>query len=130
MHRRTFLAALAGALAAPLAVGRAHAASLRASTVLEGAERYLGIPYVYGGNDPQVGLDCSSYVSLAWQIPLCWLLQPSVAVRPPVGTRGGAHRAGGSRSPGPSCGSAAAARSRRRHVAAGVGRCPGGGGCR
>ena len=69
MNRRTFLAAAAGALALPFAAGSAHAAAFHASTTLEGAERYLGIPYIYGGNNPRVGLDCSSYVSLAWGIP-------------------------------------------------------------
>jgi hypothetical protein len=52
------------ALAAPAAV-----ASISASTVLTEAQHYLGIPYRYGGIDPAVGLDCSAYVSLTWQIP-------------------------------------------------------------
>lgn len=69
MNRRTFLAAAAGALVLPLGVGSAHAASFRATTALEGARRYLGTPYIYGGNNPRTGLDCSSYVSLAWGIP-------------------------------------------------------------
>jgi hypothetical protein len=69
VNRRAFLAAAAGALALPLGLGTAQAASFRASTTLEGADKYLGIPYIYGGNNPKVGLDCSSYVSLAWGIP-------------------------------------------------------------
>jgi hypothetical protein len=36
---------------------------------MDGADKYLGVPYVYGGNDPARGLDCSSYVSLIWGIP-------------------------------------------------------------
>jgi cell wall-associated NlpC family hydrolase len=30
--------------------------------VVAGAKKYLGVPYVYGGNDPATGLDCSSLV--------------------------------------------------------------------
>ena len=58
VNRRTFLAAAAGALALPLTAGSAQAAGFAASTVLVGAEKYLGTPYVYGGNNPQTGLDC------------------------------------------------------------------------
>jgi hypothetical protein len=70
VNRRAFLAAAAGALIVPFGASSAQAASsIRASTVLEGAEQYLGVPYIYGGNNPKVGLDCSSYVSLIWGIP-------------------------------------------------------------
>lgn len=30
--------------------------------VLDAARKYLGVDYVYGGNDPKHGLDCSSFV--------------------------------------------------------------------
>lgn len=30
--------------------------------VLDAVQKYLGLPYVWGGNDPAVGLDCSSFV--------------------------------------------------------------------
>jgi hypothetical protein len=70
MRRRTFLlGAGAAALASALPASSALAAGLPASDVMAGAERYLGVPYVYGGNDPVRGLDCSSYVSLIWRIP-------------------------------------------------------------
>jgi hypothetical protein len=31
------------------------------------AKEYLGIPYVYGGSDPNVGLDCSGFVQLVYR---------------------------------------------------------------
>jgi hypothetical protein len=81
MNRRVFLGAGASSLASLLIPTLAHsalaaaapalasAASIDASTVLTEAQRYLGIHYRYGGTDPAVALDCSAYVSLAWQIP-------------------------------------------------------------
>ncbi|HEY3111153.1 MAG TPA: hypothetical protein VGL23_20515 [Chloroflexota bacterium] len=70
MRRRTFLlAAGAAALAGGLPTSSALAAGVAASDAIASAERYLGIPYIYGGNDPARGLDCSSYVSLIWRIP-------------------------------------------------------------
>lgn len=71
VDRRTFLRASAAlGLAAVRPAGSALAASsIRAAEVMAAAEQYLGVPYVYGGNDPVRGLDCSSYVSLIWRIP-------------------------------------------------------------
>lgn len=33
-----------------------------AEKVTSAAQKYIGLPYVWGGNDPAVGLDCSSFV--------------------------------------------------------------------
>lgn len=33
-----------------------------AEKVTNAAQKYVGLPYVWGGNDPAVGLDCSSFV--------------------------------------------------------------------
>jgi soluble lytic murein transglycosylase-like protein len=35
--------------------------------VVDNAKRYLGVPYLYGGTDPAVGLDCSALVQLAYR---------------------------------------------------------------
>ncbi|MFZ3453272.1 C40 family peptidase [Arthrobacter sp. 7Tela_A1] len=48
------LSAVSGSAAAP---GGASNEALMASV-----EKYVGLPYVWGGNDPAVGLDCSSFV--------------------------------------------------------------------
>jgi cell wall-associated NlpC family hydrolase len=37
------------------------------STPVEVARRYLGIPYLFGGTDPRVGLDCSGLVQLVYR---------------------------------------------------------------
>ena len=62
-----FGAALASA--APSGVGPASgsAPSGNGSAVVSVANRYLGVPYVYGGSDPQVGLDCSGFTQLVFR---------------------------------------------------------------
>src|SRR5579884_1581032 len=40
---------------------------VKASDVLKAAEKYVGVPYVYGGFSPS-GFDCSGYVSTIWQV--------------------------------------------------------------
>ncbi|GAA1136057.1 C40 family peptidase [Nesterenkonia lutea] len=37
------------------------------SDVLAQAKKYLGVPYVWGGTDPDVGLDCSGLVQLVFK---------------------------------------------------------------
>ena len=49
----------AAASAAGAASGNGAAAT---GKVLDAVQKYLGLPYVWGGNDPAVGLDCSSFV--------------------------------------------------------------------
>ena len=34
--------------------------------VIEAAKQYIGVPYVFGGNSPKTGLDCSAYVKLVY----------------------------------------------------------------
>ncbi|WP_281366700.1 transglycosylase SLT domain-containing protein, partial [Nocardioides massiliensis] len=54
-------AALASSAGAP--VGGAGAAGVVAEqAVVRTAEKYLGVPYVWGGTDPATGLDCSALV--------------------------------------------------------------------
>jgi 5-hydroxyisourate hydrolase-like protein (transthyretin family) len=40
---------------------------IKASDALKSAQKYLGVPYVYGGFAPS-GFDCSGYVSKVWEI--------------------------------------------------------------
>ncbi|HEY3111380.1 MAG TPA: carboxypeptidase regulatory-like domain-containing protein [Chloroflexota bacterium] len=40
---------------------------IKASEVLKSAQKYLGVPYVYGGFAPG-GFDCSGYVSKIWEV--------------------------------------------------------------
>jgi peptidoglycan DL-endopeptidase CwlO len=44
------------------ASGDATAGGVTGAAVVNDAEQYLGVPYVYGGTDPSTGLDCSALV--------------------------------------------------------------------
>lgn len=46
--------------------GQSRLGSTTGSTAVAAAKKYLGVPYVWGGNDPRVGLDCSSLVQRAF----------------------------------------------------------------
>jgi cell wall-associated NlpC family hydrolase len=52
-----------GSAGVPSAAGGAPATtSMNGSKLTAAASKYIGLPYVWGGNDPSVGLDCSSFV--------------------------------------------------------------------
>lgn len=55
---------------APVQPVAAPAASDNATTgadVVASARKYLGVPYIWGGNNPKIGLDCSSLVQHAFK---------------------------------------------------------------
>ncbi|CEA06625.1 Gamma-D-glutamyl-L-lysine endopeptidase [Arthrobacter saudimassiliensis] len=58
------LGALSGSTpaAGASAVGGSAAGGAAPGQVLDAVQKYLGLPYIWGGNDPSVGLDCSSFV--------------------------------------------------------------------
>ena len=66
------LAALTGTNPAPAAAPAPSAAAVpgagsgggtaNAGRIMDAVQKYIGLPYVWGGNDPAVGLDCSSFV--------------------------------------------------------------------
>jgi len=44
-------------------------ASRSGSAIANYATNFVGTPYVWGGNDPQRGIDCSGFVSRCWKLP-------------------------------------------------------------
>lgn len=49
------------------AVGALGPAGTKADAVLDTAKKYLGVPYKWGGTDPNVGLDCSGFLQLVFK---------------------------------------------------------------
>ena len=52
----------AAALSAVTGTSSTAAGGATNQALLASVDKYLGLPYVWGGNDPAVGLDCSSFV--------------------------------------------------------------------
>src|SRR4051794_4382059 len=67
---RVLAAATVGSTGAGSAtgVGRVGPASMAVTgqSAVASAEKYLGVPYVWGGTDPATGLDCSGLVQRAY----------------------------------------------------------------
>ena len=67
-------ASLAPGVDAPAAGAAGGAGVVAEQAVVRTAEKYLGVPYVWGGTDPATGLDCSAlvqrvYADLGYDLP-------------------------------------------------------------
>jgi cell wall-associated NlpC family hydrolase len=60
------LKSTAGALPLTTATGTADGSITGRDRVVQEARKYLGIPYLWGGTDPEKGLDCSGLVQLVY----------------------------------------------------------------
>ncbi len=56
----------ASAVSQGAATGVTGAGGATGDAVVADAEKYLGVPYLYGGTDPSTGLDCSALVQRAY----------------------------------------------------------------
>ncbi len=64
-----FASALDGALksSGTSSLGMADTSITGRDKVVQEARKYLGVPYVWGGTDPEKGLDCSGLVQLVYK---------------------------------------------------------------
>lgn len=62
-----FASALTGATAPTARVGAPATTGSNGDAVVTEARRYLGVPYVWGGTNPDSGLDCSGLVQLVYK---------------------------------------------------------------
>lgn len=59
--------ALSGAAGAQGATGGQQGGTYTSNDITKVTHKFLGVPYVWGGNDPQKALDCSSFVQQAFK---------------------------------------------------------------
>jgi cell wall-associated NlpC family hydrolase len=62
-----FASVLAGVQGTQDATGAGAGGTAAGQQVVDIAKQYLGLPYVYGSNDPSKGLDCSGLVQVAYR---------------------------------------------------------------
>lgn len=62
-----FASALDGVTSTTDVAARSSSAATKGDAVVDEAKRYLGVPYVWGGTDPDSGLDCSGLVQLVYK---------------------------------------------------------------
>ena len=46
--------------------GLVHGSNYISRRIVNNSMKYIGVPYVFGGNSPRTGLDCSAYVKLVF----------------------------------------------------------------